>query len=63
MRIAIGAIILLVGIIAFGAAVSNIPPGAGPKFMLGYFLPSGAIIVLGVVILAWGRKAKKGQEQ
>lgn len=63
MRIAIGAIILLFGIIAFGAAVSNIPPGAGPQFMLGYFLPSGGIIVLGAIILAWGKKRKKGQKE
>lgn len=52
MRIAIGAIILLFGIISIGAAVSNISPGAGPQFMLGYLLPSGGIIVLGVIILA-----------
>jgi hypothetical protein len=63
MRIAIGGIILLFGIIAFGAAASNIPPGAGPQFMLGYFLPPGGIIVLGAIILAWGKKEKKGQEE
>ena len=63
MKIAIGAIILLFGIITFGAAVSNIPPGAGPQFMLGYFLPSGGILVLGVIILAWGKQGKKGREE
>lgn len=63
MRIAIGAIILLFGIIAFGSAVSNIPSDAGPQFMLGYFLPSGGIIVLGVIILAWGKEGKKGPEE
>jgi len=62
-RIVIGAIVLLIGIIVFGSAVSNIPPGAGAEFMLGYFLPSGGIIVLGVVILAWGKKDKKGQNE
>ncbi|TWI61097.1 hypothetical protein LZ24_03464 [Desulfobotulus alkaliphilus] len=59
MRIAIGAITLLLGIIIFGTAAPNLPPGAGPQFVFGYFLPSGAIIVLGVVILAWNKKGKE----
>ena len=63
MKIVIGAIVLLFGIIAFGVAVSNIPPGAGAEFMLGYLLPSGGIIVIGVVILAWRKKGKKGQKE
>jgi len=62
MKFAIGAIILLFGVIAFGAAIPNIPQGAGVGFMLGNFLPSGGIIVLGVVILAWGKNGKKGNE-
>ena len=56
MKIAIGAIILLFGIIAFGIAVTNLPPSAGLDFMIGNFLPLGVIIVLGVIILAWGKK-------
>lgn len=58
MRIAIGAITLLFGIIAFGAAISNIHQGVGLEFMLGYFLPSGGTIVLGTAILAWRRNVK-----
>lgn len=58
MRVAIGAIVLLFGVIAFGFAVTNLPSGAGPDFMVGKFLPSGAIIVLGMVVLTWKKKEK-----
>jgi len=60
MNIVIGAIILLFGVIAFGEAVSNIPSGADAQFILGYLLPSGAIIVLGVILIAWRKKGNRG---
>jgi len=58
MKAAIGAIVLLFGAIAFGFAVTNLPSGAPPDYMVGRFLPSGVIIVLGVVILTWKKKEK-----
>ena len=58
MRVAIGAIVLLFGVLAFGFAVKSLPSGAPPDYMVGVFLPSGVIIVLGVVILTWRKKEK-----
>lgn len=56
MKIAIGATILLIGLFVLGVAASRVPPAAGSEFMAGYFLPSGAIIVFGIVILVWNSK-------
>lgn len=56
MRIAIGSTILLIGLFVFWVDASRILLDAGSEFMSGYFLPSGAIIVLGIVILVWNSK-------
>ena len=59
MRNFIGVIILLIGMYSIGYAISDIPPGAGAMYLLGYFIPSGGIFILGVVILVWGKKKKE----
>lgn len=56
MKIAIGATILLIGPFVFWVDASRIPLDAGSEFMSGYFLPAGAIIVLGIVIPVWNSK-------
>ena len=59
MRTFIGVIIFIIGIYSFGYAISDIPPGAGAMYLLGYFIPSGGILILGIVILVWGKKKKE----
>ena len=56
MRIAIGAIVLLFGVIVFGHAIITLPVGVSSAFMFGNLLPSGLVITLGIVILAWRKK-------
>lgn len=56
MKIAIGATILLIGLFVFRVDASRVPLDAGYEFMSGYFLPSGVIIVIGIVILVWNSK-------
>lgn len=63
MRTVVGAIILLFGLVAFGVAVANLPPRAGPEFIFGYFVPSGAIIVLGVIILTWRKRTTEEKRE
>jgi hypothetical protein len=58
MRVAVGVVLLLFGVIAFGVSVSSLPPGAPLDYMVGNFIPSGAIIVLGVVVLTWKKKER-----
>jgi hypothetical protein len=53
MRIAFGIIFLIIGIPLLGSAITNAPPGAGFQFLLGYYLPSGAIDAFGVLLLTW----------
>jgi len=57
MKVAIGSIILLFGLINFGVAVSDTPPNVSVQYLLGYFLVPGAIIILGIVILTWKKRA------
>lgn len=58
MRNFVGVVILLIGVYSIGYAISDIPLGAGAMYLLGYFIPSGGIFILGVVILVWGKKKK-----
>lgn len=48
MRIVFGIIFLIIGIPLLNGAITNAPPGAGFHFLLGYYLPSGAIAAFGV---------------
>ena len=59
MRIATGAIIFLFGLIAFGHSIVNMHVGISPAGIFGRLLPSGVIVVLGVVVLAWRKKKKE----
>lgn len=56
MRIVIGAIVLLFGVIVFGHAIITLPVGVSSAFIFGNLLPSGLVITLGIVILAWRKK-------
>lgn len=53
MRIVFGVIFLIFGIFLLNDAMTNAPPGAGFQFLLGYYLPSGAIAAFGVLLLTW----------
>jgi len=58
MQRVIGAIILLFGIIAFGLAVSNMPWGVSLAFQIGRLVPSGVVIIAGLVVFTSRRKKR-----
>lgn len=59
----IGWIILVFGLIAFGAALSRPPLGASAGFTIGYFAPSGLIVGLGAVLLLIARRLPKARDK
>ena len=55
-RLVIGSLILFFGILAFLFSMSNLTPNAPIEYIVGKFIPSGATITLGIVIIAWRKK-------
>ncbi len=53
LRIIFGVILSILGVFLLSRAITNSPSNANFQFLLGYYLPSGAITAFGVLLLTW----------
>lgn len=60
MRI-LGYIFLVVGLIGFGGTLSKAPLGASGIYLFGYFLPTGLITLIGLVLLVFASKRDRSK--